>query len=129
MINSTVIQVVEDDEGVRTALVFALQTLGLEVTGYIDASDFVERGQFERGILICDVRMPGMNGIELAHLLRDQGSNLPIILTSGNAGNSLGDEARGAGVAALLEKPVQLGDILAEIERISAQRSIEPTQP
>lgn len=55
-----VIQVVDDDEAVRTSLVFALQAFGFDVSGYSDASDFLGRGQFEKGILICDVRMPGM---------------------------------------------------------------------
>ncbi|MCG6119131.1 MAG: response regulator [Blastomonas sp.] len=122
MNTSTVIHVVDDDEAVRTSLAFVLQTVGFEVSDYFDASDFLARGQFDKGILICDMRMPGMNGIELAHLLRERGSTLPIILISGNAGNALQSEATSAGIAAILEKPVELDTILAEIERIMLER-------
>lgn len=120
---ASILQVVDDDEAVRTSLVFALQAIGFEVSGYLDASDFLGRGQFEEGVLICDVRMPGMNGIELANLLRERGSTMPIILTSGNASNALKLEAMGAGAAAILEKPVELTNILAEIERVTVERS------
>ena len=128
MNTSSVIQVVDDDEAVRTSLLFALQAIGFKVSGYRDASDFLGRGQFELGILICDVQMPGMNGIELAHLLRERGSTMPIILTSGNARNTLKSEAMSAGIAAILEKPVELSAILAEIERIPVERSSQATQ-
>lgn len=120
---STAIQVVDDDEAVRTALVFALQAVGFEVSSYLDAVDFLAHGQFEQGILICDVRMPHMNGIELAQLLRERGSTMPIILASGNARHALKAEAMSAGVAAILEKPLQLSVILSEIERILSERS------
>ncbi|MEG3176103.1 response regulator [Sphingomonas sp. RB3P16] len=115
---SPVIQIVEDDEAVRTALQFALQAVGFNASSYFDAKDFLERGQCERGILICDVRMPGMNGIELANLLRERGSNMSIILTTGNASRALEEEAVSAGVAAIFEKPVGLATIFAEIRRL-----------
>ena len=120
--NKPVIQVVDDDEAVRLSLVFVLQTVGFEVSGYVDASDFLARGQFDRGILISDVRMPGINGIELAHLLRERGSTMPIILISGNGSSTRKSEAMSAGVAAILEKPIELAAILAEIERITMER-------
>ena len=119
MNTSAVIQVVDDDEAVRAALSFALKALGFEVSSYSDASDFLGRGQFEQGILICDMRMPDINGIELANLLRGRGSIMPIILTSGNVRNALKSEALSAGVDTILEKPVDLATILAEIERIA----------
>ena len=120
--NKPVIQVVDDDEAVRLSLVFVLQTVGFEVSGYVDASDFLARGQFDHGILISDVRMPGINGIELAHLLRERGSTMPIILISGNGSSTLKSEAMSAGVAAILEKPIELAAILAEIERITVEQ-------
>lgn len=122
MNRSTVIQVVDDDEAVRISLDFVLRTVGFDVSNYIDACDFLARGQFDEGILICDMRMPGMTGIELAHVLRDRGSTMPIILISGHAGNTLKSEATSAGIAAILEKPVEQITILAEIERIMLKR-------
>lgn len=122
MNTTAVIQIVDDDEAVRTSMVFVLQAVGFNVSGYVDASDFLARGQFDQGILISDVRMPGMNGIELARLLRERGSTMPIILTSGNASNALKVDAMSAGVAAILEKPVELATILAEIALITVER-------
>lgn len=123
MNTSPVIQVVDDDEAVRTAMTHVLEAVGFEVSDYFDASDFLARGQFDKGILICDVRMPGMNGIELAHLLRERGSTIPIILTTGNGRNALKSEAMSAGISVILEKPVELATILAEIERIRLERT------
>lgn len=123
MNTSCVIQVVDDDEGLRISTVFALQAVGFEASSYIDANDFLARGQSEHGILICDVRMPGLNGIELLGLLRERGSTMPVILTTGNANRALRADAMRAGAAAILEKPVDLTTIIAEIERITLERS------
>ncbi|MBC7580543.1 MAG: response regulator [Tardiphaga sp.] len=121
MNTSVSIQVVDDDDAVRTSLVFCLQIIGFEVTDYLSASEFLERGQTEHGILICDVQMPGMNGIELAHLLRKRESTIAIILASGSAEPTLTSETLSANVAAVLEKPIELTHLLARIGSITAE--------
>jgi two-component system response regulator FixJ len=120
MTASWVIHIIDDDEAVRSSLLFALQAVGYRVSSYAGASEFLARGQAEQGVLICDVRMPGMNGIELTRLLRQRGSTMSVILITGNANRTLRAEAMNAGAEAVIEKPVSLAAILAEIARVTA---------
>lgn len=120
MTTSWMIHIIDDDEAMRTSLLFALQAAGYRVSAYLGAIEFLGQEEGERGILISDVRMPEMNGVELTRLLRQRGSTMPIILITGNANGTLKAEAMSAGADAVLEKPVALGAILAEISRVTA---------
>jgi two-component system response regulator FixJ len=115
-----IIHIIDDDEAMRTSLLFALQAAGYRVSACLGASDFLAQEEAERGVLISDVRMPGMNGVELTRLLRQRGSTMPVILITGNANGTLTAEAMSAGANAVLEKPVALAVILAEISRVTA---------
>jgi two-component system response regulator FixJ len=114
-----VIHIIDDDEAVRTSLIFALQAAGLRAQGHDNAGDFLAQAEAERGVLICDVRMPGMNGVELTRQLRRRGSTMPVVLITGNANRTLKAEAMGAGADAVLEKPLALTALLAEITRVT----------
>ncbi len=114
------LHIIDDDHAVRASLVFALEAAGFRATSYIDAAEFLGHDLTERGVLICDMRMPGMNGIDLTRLLRRRGSPLPVILITGNANKTLRAEALEAGAAAVIEKPASLEALLAEIERATA---------
>ena len=120
MTTSWMIHIIDDDEAMRTSLLFALQAVGYRASAYLGASDFLAQEEAERGVLISDVRMPGMNGVELTRLLRQRGSTMPVILITGNANGTLKAEAMSAGANAVLEKPVSLAVILAEIARVTA---------
>ncbi|MDH7974287.1 response regulator [Sphingomonas sp. AR_OL41] len=114
------VHVVDDDAAVRTALLFALEVKGFRVADYVDAADFLARGRGQRGVLICDVRMPGMDGIELTRLLTQEAAAMPIILITGHANQALKAEAIAAGALSVLEKPVDLAVLLAEITGATA---------
>lgn len=120
MTTSWMIHIIDDDEAMRISFLFALQTAGYRVSAYPGASEFLAREEAERGVLVSDVRMPGMNGVELTRLLRQRGSTMPVILITGNANGTLKAEAMSAGADAVLEKPVALAVILAEISRVTA---------
>lgn len=120
MTTSWIIHIIDDDEAMRTSLLFALQAAGYRASAYLGASDFLAQEEAERGVLISDVRMPGANGVELTRLLRERGSTMPVILITGNANETLKAEAMSAGASAVLEKPAALGAILAEISRVTA---------
>jgi two-component system response regulator FixJ len=114
-----VIHIIDDDEAVRTSLVFALQAAGLRAHSHDNAGDFLALAETERGVLICDVRMPGMNGVELTRQLRQRGSTMPVVLITGNANRTLKVEAMDAGADVVLEKPVALAMLLTEIARVT----------
>ena len=115
-----IVHIVDDDAPVRDALSFALLAVGLRVAAYVDAQDFLEHRGDERGVLLSDVRMPGMNGIELTRRLRQDGSSMPIILMTGHATEEIEAEAIDAGADIVLGKPVVWSTLIAEIERVSA---------
>jgi two-component system response regulator FixJ len=116
---SWVIHVVDDDEPVRESFVFGLQAAGFHAVAYPDADDFLARGGAVRGMRISDVRMPGMNGIELTRLLRRSGWTAPVILVTGHADDELEADAVGAGADLLMRKPVALTALVAEIDRMT----------
>jgi two-component system response regulator FixJ len=115
------VHVVDDDEAVRTSLHFALEATGHDVSSYDDARDFLERGCNQLGILVCDVRMPGMNGIELARMVKRDNPDMPIIMVTGHADAMLRADATSAGADVMLEKPVELGKLIVEIRRLTAE--------
>lgn len=121
MTATCLIHVVDDDEPVRASIAFALKMVGFRAATYIDAADFLARGQMERGLLLSDVRMDGMSGVELVRRLRQDGSNMPIILMTGNLTDHLETEAISAGADRVLAKPIALAGLVAEITLLSPE--------
>jgi two-component system, LuxR family, response regulator FixJ len=106
MANEPVIHVVDDDDAIRDSLMFLLETAGYAGRGYGSAEAFlgVASGLAE-GVLITDVRMPGMSGLDLVSQLKDQRFSLPIIMMTGHGDIPLAVEAMKAGVVDFIEKP------------------------
>ena len=99
--------VVEDDEATRRCLCDQLTTLGFKVAGALtsgeEAVEQVER--IRPSLVIMDIKMPGMDGIEAARLV-SQRHPCPVIIVTGHSQEELMDDAAGAGVFAYLTKPV-----------------------
>jgi FixJ family two-component response regulator len=123
MTRTWLIHIIDDDTAVRTALQYALSAVGFRVVSYVDASHFQASEGDDLSLLICDLRMPGTSGIELARLLREEGSTMPIILMTGHADDAIKANAISAGADAVLEKPVALSALLAEITRLTTDHT------
>ena len=119
-----ILSLIDDDEPVRSGLSFALNTFGYRTATYLDADDFLARGRHGCGIVICDIRMPGTNGIDLTRLLRMGHGKTPIILMTGHVDAALLANAMNAGADAVIGKPFKLSDLLAEITRTAAVNDI-----
>lgn len=101
-----VIHIVDDDPAVRDSLSFSLGAADCDVRAYASATELLERGSaLERGVILTDVRMPGMTGLELVAELKDRGIDYPVIVLTGHADVSMAVEAMKAGVVDFLEKP------------------------
>jgi two-component system response regulator FixJ len=101
-----VVHLIDDDEHVRRALTFLLGTAGFAVRVYDSASLFLEK--YQRGFSGCvvsDVRMPGIDGLELLKRLANIGAELPVIVMTGHADVALAVEAMKAGAVDFIEKP------------------------
>jgi FixJ family two-component response regulator len=111
------IAVIDDDDSFRVALVESLSSLGFEASGYPSARDFiVGNGQGLCNLIVSDVHMPGMSGLDLIRHLTTSGSKLPIILITARSEPGLEARATAAGAACFLKKPFEINDLIECIE-------------
>jgi len=110
--------VIDDQESVRHALAEMLGVFGFEVTTYDSATSFLQSLPTTRmGCIIADVRMPGIDGIELVRELTRCGVNLPVVLISGHADVPMAVAGIKAGAEDFIEKPVDDKALVAAINR------------
>jgi len=111
-----VVHLIDDDEGVRQAVAFLLSSAGLAVRVHESAVAFLEAlPSLQPGCIVSDVRMPGMDGLELQRRLKSLGVTLPMIIMTGHADVSLAVEAMKAGAVDFIEKPFDDELILSAI--------------
>ena len=110
--------VVDDDPSIRDALSSLIRSVGLGVETFSSAKEFLRRGRPETPVcLILDIRLPGLNGLELQeHLIRN-GIRLPIIFITGHGDIPMSVRAIKAGALEFLTKPFRKRDLLCAIEQ------------
>jgi two-component system, LuxR family, response regulator FixJ len=100
--------VVDDDEAALDSLVLLLRSEGLNPRGFSSADAFLAQLDPEaRGCLITDVRMPGMDGVQLLKTLKAMHAILPVIVITGHADVTVAVQAMKAGAADFVEKPFE----------------------
>ncbi len=110
------VYVIDDDEAMRESLDFLLGAAGFEVVLFESAQNFVNAlPSLPFGCVVSDVRMPGMDGIELLKFLRQQRNALPIIVMTGHGDIPLAVEAMKLGALDFLEKPFDDDRLIAMI--------------
>ncbi len=113
--------VVDDDEAMRTALRRLMESAGLPVEVFSDATAFLRVHEADRpGCLVVDIRMPGMCGLELQQRLREAGTRLPVIVISGHADVESAVVAMKAGAVDFLRKPYD-AQVLVERTRAALE--------
>jgi two-component system response regulator FixJ len=118
------IYVVDDDELVRAALSVQLQA-DYDVMGFAAARHFLDAAvALPPGCLILDVRMPGLDGLELQRRLIQRNLHFPIVMMTGHGEVRVAVEAMKAGAVDFIEKPFTREDILASVRL--AQDQIAP---
>jgi two-component system response regulator FixJ len=106
MSTSAVIHLIDDDDGVRQALAFSLTTAGLAVRAYDSGVAFLNAlTGLQPGCIVSDIRMPGIDGLELQRRLAALGVKLPVIIMTGHADVQLAVNAMKAGAADFIQKP------------------------
>ncbi len=119
------VYVVDDDESVRTALTRSLEKRGYSVQCFSSGDSFLqsyESGQ--AGCLVLDVRMPGMNGMELQEQLVERYPSLPIIFVTGHGDIPMSVRAMKNGAFEFLEKPYSVDALQEHIEQAIAKSSV-----
>lgn len=112
-----VVHVIDDDAALRDSLAFLLGAAGLAVRTFESAQSFLqELPSVEAGCVITDVRMPGIDGLELLRLLQEMGKGLPVIVMTGHGDVPLAVKAMRLGAADFVEKPFE-DDVMIDAVR------------
>jgi two-component system response regulator FixJ len=108
---------IDDDEAVRDAMGMLLESSGISYRSFDSASDFLDNYNNDlRGCLILDIRMPGMNGLELQSILNSRKSTLPIIFITGHGDVPMAVEAMRLGALDFMRKPINELNLLERID-------------
>jgi two-component system, LuxR family, response regulator DctR len=115
-INDPRVFVVDDEPSVRESLLYLLGSRGLAAEGFATAEAVLHAYHSEwRGCILCDVRMPGLSGLELFDRLKMAGSRLPFLLLTGHGDVPMAVTALQAGVRDFIEKPFNAGDLIDKL--------------
>jgi FixJ family two-component response regulator len=113
---------VDDDQSVRDALKWLIESVELRVDTYASATEFLESFDPRApGCLVLDIRMPGMSGLELQENLAAHKCGLPVIIITGHADVAMCVRAFEGGAFAFLEKPVNQQDLLEQVQKAIEQ--------
>ena len=119
------VYIIDDDEAMRDSLNFLLDSSGFGVTLFDDAQAFLDvLPGLAFGCVVSDVRMPGIDGIELLKRMKAQQSPFPILIMTGHGDVPLAVEAMKLGAVDFLEKPFEDDRLTTMIE--TAIRQAEP---
>ena len=110
------ISVVDDDESTRKSTTLLIESFGFQAAGFESAERFLKSSQLhETSCLIIDVRMPGMNGLQLQSHLAAAGYKIPIIFITAYDDRESRRRAMQAGAVAFVAKPFTDGLLLQAI--------------
>ena len=110
------IYIIEDDDAVRDSLQMMLESIGREVMAFSSADSFLQSySQDMAGCIVLDIRMPGMNGMELQRKLNEINSILPIIFVTGHGDVPMAVEAMQQGAVDFVQKPYREQELLDKI--------------
>ena len=111
------VYVVDDDASTRELLAWLMKRNGLEAQVFADAKSFLDAYRPERpGVLVLDINMPGMSGLDLQQSLKEQGVVLPVIFLSGGADVTKAVRAVKEGAIDFIEKPFDYQRIIALVQ-------------
>ena len=108
--------VVDDDPSVCKALSRLIKSAGFNVKTYGSAQEFLDDDHIEEpDLLVLDVRMPGMNGLDLQNHLAASGYKIPIVFITAHENGMAKTKATAAGAVAFFQKPLDEKDLLGAI--------------
>lgn len=116
--DAPVIHVIDDDPSVQKGLSRLIASAGFRVEAYSSGEEYLNRGKLGgHGCLLVDVKMPGIDGMELHEILRKRGCVLPLIFLTGHGDIRMSVNAMKRGAFHFLTKPVDECDLLATLNQ------------
>jgi two-component system, LuxR family, response regulator FixJ len=111
------VYVIDDDEAMRDSLDFLLGSAGFHITVFESAHHFLDAvPSIDFGCVVSDVRMPGIDGIELLKRLKASHSAFPVVIMTGHGDVPLAVEAMKLGAVDFLEKPFEDDRLIGMID-------------
>src|SRR5882757_8946398 len=116
----------EDDDGIRVPLAEALEREGHEVESVATGSDAVLAGvDGEHDLLVLDIGLPGVDGLEVCHRVREGRPAVPIIFLTAQDGEMDAVNGLDAGADDYITKPFSLAELLARVRAQLRQATAE----
>jgi two-component system response regulator (stage 0 sporulation protein F) len=127
----------EDDEALRSLLALSLRQQGYAVIECRSGMELVKRvGEYllshrpiDFELVISDIRMPGVTGLEALEGMREIEGWPPTILITAFGDRHAHDEARRLGAAAMFDKPFEIDDLISVVESLLPSPNGPPTSP
>jgi FixJ family two-component response regulator len=117
-----IVFVIDDDALIRQGIHSLIKTIGLSVETFASANDFMRAQRPDApACLVLDVRMPGLNGLDLQRELSAAGVYIPIIFITGHGDIPMSVRAMKEGAMEFLTKPVRGQDLLDAIQKAIAR--------
>ena len=112
-----VCHIVDDDPEVADSTAFLLRTEGFETTTHASGEGFLRSlPDLDYGCILLDIRMPGIDGLEVQQELQKSGIDMPVIIMTGHGDIPLSVRAMKAGAIDFIEKPFEKSTLLAAVE-------------
>jgi FixJ family two-component response regulator len=126
--SNSLVFLIDDDASVRKGVSRLLRSAGFKSEAFGSASDFLERDQHPGpACVIVDVRMPGINGMDLQHFLLQRRREEQLVFITGHGNIPMCAQAMKAGAVDFIPKPFRASELLKCVERALA-RSAEQRQ-
>lgn len=123
------IYIVDDDEAVRDSLQWLLEANGYRVKCYSGGELFLDAYDPDQvGVLIADVRMPGMSGLELQEALIERDAPLPIVFITGHGDVPMAVSTMKKGAVDFLEKPFNETELRNIVARMLDEAQVRVNQ-
>lgn len=113
--------IVEDDDAVRASLAALLEAAKYRTVAFETGTAFLDFPHPEAGAcVVLDVKMPGVDGLEVQRRLNEHSVNLPVVIVTGHGDVSMAVRAMQAGAVDFIEKPIKRARLLTAVARAVA---------
>ena len=117
MADVQLVHIVDDEEPIRRSLELLLRKPGYRVEKWSDGESFLKGADpTQPACVLLDVRMPGMNGLEVQSAMAGRGFNLPVIVLTGHGDVAIAVSAMQGGAIDFLEKPFEGAQLLRALD-------------
>jgi FixJ family two-component response regulator len=123
------VSMIDDDELLINTTCELIEREGFNVRMYRSGEEFLEQiSNIEKGCVIIDQQLPGMNGITLIKIIKKMSIDLPLIMVTGFGDIKLAVNAMRAGAVDFAEKPFEIKDLILKIENLSEKNNATLTE-